>query len=187
MIKRIIDLIIAVSAFVALVLPFLLIALLIKLTSRGPVIFWSQRVGLNKSVFYMPKFRSMLADSPIVASGELENPTIHITAVGHFLRRYSIDELPQLYSVIRGHMSIVGPRPLLVSETELHTLRDAVGVYRMRPGITGWAQINGRDHLDLEAKVKLDAEYVRRQSLVFDLIIIWKTVSHVIASKDVSH
>ena len=187
MTKRLFDLIIAVSAAVIFAVPCIVIAVGVKLSSPGPAIFWSRRAGLKGEVFMMPKFRSMSLDAPEIATGKLGNASTYITPFGSFLRRTSLDELPQIYSVLLGDMSIVGPRPPLHNEYELIRRRAALGVDRLRPGVTGWAQINGRDRIALKEKLQLDQEYLVRQSLFFDLKIILLTVVAVISARGVSH
>ncbi|MFO7607100.1 MAG: sugar transferase [Desulfurivibrionaceae bacterium] len=185
--KRVFDLILAVPATVILALPFVLVALLVKLTSAGPVLYWSDRVGRNNRIFRMPKFRSMRVGTPAVATHLLADPAAHLTPIGSFLRRSSLDELPQLWSIFKGDMSFVGPRPALFNQEDLIALRTRYGVDQMMPGLTGWAQINGRDELPIPEKVKLDAEYLHRRSLCFDLRILWRTFLKIVAREGVSH
>ncbi len=171
-----------------LFLPFMfLVALVVKITSKGPIIFWSQRVGRNNNLFWMPKFRTMLKETPNVATHLLIDANHYLTPVGSFLRKSSLDELPQLWSVICGDMSFVGPRPALFNQTDLINMRTAVGVHSLTPGITGWAQINGRDELTLSEKVCFDQEYLQRQALAFDIWILWLTVLKVSRREGVSH
>ena len=165
----------------------LLLAIVVKMTSRGPVIFWSQRVGKNNQLFWMPKFRTMLIDTPNVATHLLVGANQYLTPVGSFLRKSSLDELPQLWSVIRGDMSFVGPRPALFNQVDLIDMRTTVGVHCLTPGITGWAQINGRDELALSKKVDFDLEYLQRQNLAFDIQILWLTGLKVFRREGVSH
>ena len=167
--KRLFDLLLAVAAGLVLLIPVLLVALAVRLTSHGPALYWGDRVGRNNRIFCMPKFRSMRIDTPAVATHLLENPSQWLTPIGSFLRKTSLDELPQLWSIIKGDMSFVGPRPALFSQDDLIALRTEVGVHRLVPGLTGWAQINGRDELPIPLKVKLDAEYLQYRSLVFDM------------------
>ena len=174
-------------AAIAFSLPFLLITVLVRLTSVGPVLYWSDRVGKNNKIFRMAKFRSMRIDTPAVATHLLVNPEIYLTPIGGFLRRSSLDELPQLWSILRGDMSLVGPRPALFNQDDLIELRTQHNVHILVPGLTGWAQINGRDELPIDAKVALDIEYMRRQSLVFDVRIIFLTVLKVFRQDGVSH
>ena len=185
--KRVFDLILAVPAALVLALPLVLVALLVKLTSAGPVLYWSERVGRNNRIFRMPKFRSMRMGTPAVATHLLADPGSHLTPIGSFLRRSSLDELPQLWSILRGDMSFVGPRPALFNQDDLIALRSRYGVDQLLPGLTGWAQINGRDELPIPEKVKLDAEYLRRRSLRFDLRILWRTFLKIVAREGVSH
>lgn len=185
--KRIIDFILSFLALIALSPIFLLICLIVRLDSRGPIIFWSQRFGRNGTLFYMPKFRTMHVDTPNLPTHQLGDARNHVTTFGSFLRKSSLDELPQLYSVLIGHMSLVGPRPALFSQEDLMQMRTRAGIDVFRPGITGWAQINGRDELSLERKVRFEIEYLQRQSVLFDLRILFFTVSKIISGKNVSH
>ena len=162
-------------------------ALLVKLSSNGPVLYWSDRVGRNNILFKMPKFRSMRVDTPAVATHLLTNPGRYLTPIGKFLRKTSIDELPQLWSILVGDMSFVGPRPALFNQDDLIALRTKKGVEQLVPGLTGWAQVNGRDELPILAKVALDVEYLERRSLAFDLRILWLTFVKVIMRDGVSH
>jgi O-antigen biosynthesis protein WbqP len=170
-----------------LLLPIGLIALLVRWTSPGPALYWSDRVGRNNRIFKMPKFRSMRLDTPAVATHLLSEPDQYLTPVGPFLRRTSLDELPQLWSIFKGDMSLVGPRPALFNQHDLIQLRTEAGVERLVPGLTGWAQINGRDELPIPDKVRLDAEYLQRQSFGFDLKIIFLTVWRVLRRDGVNH
>lgn len=187
MLKRVFDFSTALFAVAVMAAPMLLIALLIKLSSRGPVLYWSDRVGKGNRIFKMPKFRSMHVGTAPVATHLLENPQALLTPVGGFLRRTSLDELPQLWSILKGEMSFVGPRPALFNQHDLVTLRTQNGVDALVPGLTGWAQINGRDELPIPQKVALDAEYLQRRSFMFDLQIMGKTVFKVIRRESVSH
>ena len=175
------------SAVVILLLPGLLLALVVRLTSRGPVFYWSDRVGKNNVIYRMPKFRSMCVGTPAVATHLLENPQNHLTPIGSFLRKSSLDEIPQLWSIIKGDMSFVGPRPALFNQDDLIALRTQYGVDRLLPGLTGWAQINGRDELPIPQKVALDVEYMKRQSLWFDFRIILLTALKVIRRESIAH
>lgn len=186
-VKRAFDVVSACLGLVLLALPMLVIALLIKLQSPGPAIHWSRRAGRDGAPFDMPKFRSMRADTPVLATGRLEDAQSWITPIGRILRSTSLDEVPQLWSVLTGKMSIIGPRAVLVQETELLSARRAAGVLALCPGITGWAQVNGRDHLNIEQKVALDADYLRHCSISFDLMILIKTIKRVLLGADVSH
>lgn len=186
-VKRIFDLILAVLAAVVLALPVLLVALAVRLTSSGPALYWSDRVGRHNRIFRMPKFRSMRIGTPAVATHLLEDPNAYLTPIGSFLRKSSLDELPQLWSILVGDMSFVGPRPALFNQDDLIALRTEQGVHELVPGLTGWAQINGRDELPIPEKVKLDVEYLQRQSLWFDIRILWLTFLKVVQRDGVSH
>jgi O-antigen biosynthesis protein WbqP len=185
--KRIFDLILAIFLFLVLAISLLLIAVLVITTSKGPALYWSDRIGKNNKIFKMPKFRSMLADTPAVATHLLDNPDVYLSPIGGFLRSTSLDELPQLFSVLKGDMSFVGPRPALFNQNDLITLRTEKGVDKLLPGITGWAQVNGRDELSIPDKVILDVEYLNRQSFWFDMKILWMTFLKVIKRDGVSH
>lgn len=187
MMKRLFDFSLAVLAALMLGIPMLLVALLVRLTSPGPVLYWSDRVGKDNRIFRMPKFRSMRVGTAAVATHLLENPQSCLTPVGGFLRRTSLDEMPQLWSILKGDMSFVGPRPALFNQDDLIALRTQQGVHELVPGLTGWAQINGRDEIPIPQKVALDAEYLRRRSLAFDLLIILKTGVKVLRRESVSH
>ncbi|WP_374399350.1 sugar transferase [Niveibacterium sp.] len=163
------------------------ISIAIRAESRGPALYWSKRIGRYGVIFLMPKFRSMRTDTPVVATHLLEDPDLYLTRVGKFLRRTSLDELPQLFSVLKGDMSLVGPRPALFNQRDLNELRAAAGVDCLRPGITGWAQVNGRDELAIPDKVAYDLEYLQRQSFCFDLKILFLTVHRVFTAHGVSH
>ena len=176
MIKRNFDIAFALGWLLVLAVPMLLIALLVKCTSRGPVLYWSNRVGRDNRVFAMPKFRSMRTDTPVLATHLLTGTDHWITPLGRLLRQSSLDELPQLWSIFMGHMSFVGPRPALFNQHDLIEMRTAAGVHRLTPGLTGWAQINGRDELELTEKVRLDGEYLGRRSLAWDVAILAATV-----------
>ena len=165
----------------------LLISIAVRFTSEGPSLYWTDRVGKNNKIFEMPKFRSMLVDTPNVATHLLNNPEEHLSPIGDFLRRSSLDELPQLFSVLKGDMSFVGPRPALFNQDDLIDLRTKKGVDKLLPGITGWAQINGRDALSIPDKVELDVEYLNRQSFLFEMKILWMTFLRVISRSGVSH
>ena len=185
--KRLLDLILSVCTAILLILPIVLVAILIKLTSKGPVLYWSRRVGRYNNIFQMPKFRTMRVGTPAVATHLLSDPAAYLTPIGGFLRKSSLDELPQLWSILMGDMSVVGPRPALFNQDDLIEQRTQCGVHELVPGLTGWAQINGRDELPIPAKVRLDAEYLQRRSLWFDLQIIWLTAVKVIKRDGVSH
>lgn len=185
--KRLFDLLLALVVAVILTIPVLLVAVAVRLTSAGPVLYWSDRVGCHGKLFKMPKFRSMRVGTPSVATNLLADPKAHLTPIGNFLRKSSLDELPQLWSILVGDMSFVGPRPALFNQHNLIALRTQSGVHKLVPGLTGWAQINGRDELPIPEKVKLDAEYLQRQSLAFDIRILWLTLFKVLRRKGVSH
>jgi O-antigen biosynthesis protein WbqP len=185
--KRLFDLVVAVVAAVCLALPIVIVGLAVRLTSPGPALYWSDRVGRHNRLFKMPKFRTMRIDTPAVATHLLKNPDQWLTPIGSFLRKSSLDELPQLWSILRGDMSFVGPRPALFNQHDLITLRLEKGIDELLPGLTGWAQVNGRDELPIPKKVELDVEYLQRQSLLFDLKILWLTVLKVLSKGGVSH
>ncbi len=185
--KRLFDLAVALVATVFLALPIVFVALAVRLTSPGPALYWSDRVGRHNRIFKMPKFRSMRIDTPAVATHLLQNAEQWLTPIGSFLRKSSLDELPQLWSILKGDMSFVGPRPALFNQDDLIALRTEKGVHELLPGLTGWAQVNGRDELPIPQKVQLDAEYLQRRSLRFDLKILWMTALKVIARNGVSH
>lgn len=185
--KRLFDLLLGFCASLVLALPVLVVALLVRITSPGPALYWSDRVGKGNKIFKMPKFRSMRVGTPAVATHLLQDPKVHLTPIGSFLRKSSLDELPQLWSILKGDMSFVGPRPALFNQDDLIALRTACGVHELVPGLTGWAQVNGRDELPIPEKVKLDAEYLRRRSLGFDIYILWLTFVKVVRRDGVSH
>ncbi len=185
--KRLFDFIGAVLLLIILLLPMLVISILIKLTSKGPVLYWSDRVGRNNAIFRMPKFRSMRTDTQPVATHLLENPDQYITPFGKWIRKSSIDELPQIFSVLKGDMSFVGPRPALFNQDDLVALRTSKGIHTLVPGITGWAQINGRDELPIPIKVDYDLYYMKNRSFIFDIKILLLTLSNVVAGKGVTH
>jgi len=185
--KRIIDILLSVGVLIILLLPILLIAFLVRFTSNGKTLYWSDRVGKNGVLFRMPKFRTMQVDTPTVATHLMTNPHAFLSPIGVFLRRLSLDELPQLFSVLKGDMSFVGPRPALFNQDDLIALRTEKGVDKLLPGITGWAQVNGRDELSIPDKVALDVEYLNRQSFWFDIKILWMTFLKVIKRDGVSH
>ncbi len=185
--KRLFDLKIAVLLLILLSIPMLVISILIKLTSRGPVLYWSDRVGRNNAIFRMPKFRSMRTDTPPVATHLLANPDRYVTTIGKWIRKTSLDELPQIFSVLKGDMSLVGPRPALFNQDDLVALRTSKGIHALVPGITGWAQINGRDELPIPVKVDYDLYYLQNRSFIFDLKILLLTLSNVLAGKGVTH
>jgi O-antigen biosynthesis protein WbqP len=185
--KRSFDIVAALAGLAVLWPVLLIIAIAVRLDSPGPAIHWSRRVGRDNTIFLMPKFRSMRIDTPDVATHLLDDPKQWITPLGRLLRRTSLDEFPQLWSVLVGQMSLVGPRPALFNQDDLIALRTEAGVHRLRPGVTGWAQINGRDDLPIPDKVRLDAEYAERRSLIFDIRIILITLRAAVAARGVSH
>ena len=185
--KRAFDLLASAVGLIVLAAPMLALWLLVRLTSPGPGLYWSQRVGRGSTLFPMPKFRTMRIDTPEVATHLLDDPGSYLTPIGTFLRTTSLDELPQVWSILKGDMSFVGPRPALFNQDDLIALRTEQGVHRLVPGVTGWAQINGRDELPIPEKVKLDAEYLQRQSFWFDLRILWLTFVKVLHRDGVSH
>lgn len=185
--KRIFDFLLAIVASLMLLLPIVLVAIAVKLTSKGSALYWSDRVGCNNTIFKMPKFRSMKIDTPAVATHLLSDPKSVLTPIGDFIRKSSLDELPQLWCILKGDMSFVGPRPALYNQEDLIVLRTENGVHKLLPGLTGWAQVNGRDELPIPTKVDLDAVYLQRQSFAFDIKILWLTFFKVVRSDGVSH
>ena len=185
--KRIFDLFFSFCLTLILLFPFAVIAFLIKITSKGPVLYWSDRIGLDNKIFKMHKFRTMRLDTPEVATHLLENPNAHLTPIGSILRKASLDELPQFWSVFKGDMSLVGPRPALYNQDDLITLRTEKKIHKLTPGITGWAQINGRDEISIPEKVALDEYYMRHRSFMLDMRILWRTLLKVVKKEDVSH
>ena len=185
--KRLFDLILASLAALILLLPVIGVAILVRLTSAGPILYWSDRVGRNNQIFSMPKFRSMRVGTPAVATHLLADPRSHLTPIGSLLRRSSLDELPQLWSIIKGDMSFVGPRPALFNQHDLIEMRTRRGVHLLMPGLTGWAQINGRDELPIPQKVALDTYYLENKSLWFDMRIIFLTGLKVLKRDNVVH
>lgn len=185
--KRIFDLVLASIAAVLLLLPAMVLFLLVRVTSPGPALYWSERIGRYNKVFLMPKFRSMRTDTPAVATHLLSDPKRYLTPVGDFIRKSSLDELPQLWSILKGDMSFVGPRPALFNQDDLVALRTTKGVHELLPGLTGWAQVNGRDELSIAHKVALDAEYLAKRSFWFDLKILYFTALKVLNRDGVSH
>jgi O-antigen biosynthesis protein WbqP len=186
-IKRTFDIIISLSALFLLFVPMVLIAVGIKVTSRGPVLYWSSRVGKNNELFRMPKFRTMRIDTPAVATHLLADPVKYVSGLGMFLRKTSLDELPQFLSIVKGDMSIVGPRPALFNQDDLIEQRTRKGVHKLTPGLTGWAQINGRDELPIPVKVDFDYYYLENQTFLLDLKIIIQTVLKVVLHEGVTH
>ncbi len=185
--KYLFDKVGAALILIILFLPILGVALIVRVTSKGSILYWSDRVGRDGKIFKMPKFRSMLTDTPAVATHLLDNPNSYLSPIGGFLRRSSLDELPQLFSVLKGDMSFVGPRPALFNQDDLIALRKEKGADKLLPGITGWAQVNGRDELSIPDKVVLDVEYLNRKSFWFDVKILWMTFLKVIKRDGVSH
>lgn len=185
--KRIFDLIFGIFALIILIVPIAITLILVKLTSKGPALYWSDRIGMHNKLFKMPKFRTMVVGTPAVATHLLNNPGTYLTPIGAFLRKSSLDELPQLWSILAGDMSFVGPRPALFNQDDLIALRTARGVQEIRPGLTGWAQVNGRDELPIPVKVAFDVEYLSKRSLWFDIKILWMTVIRVLKSDGVAH
>ena len=185
--KRLFDLIAGVCVGLVFFLPLMLVALAVRLTSKGPALYWSDRVGRNNKIFKMPKFRSMHIGTPAVATHLLSNPDAYLTSVGSFLRKSSLDELPQLWSILVGDMSFVGPRPALFNQQDLIELRTQKSVHLLVPGLTGWAQVNGRDEIPIPQKVAFDAEYLVRQSFWFDIKILWLTFVKVLRRDGVTH
>ena len=185
--KRLFDLTLALVAAILLLIPIVLVALFVRFTSPGPILYWSDRVGKRNILFKMPKFRTMRVGTPAVATHLLPDPASHLTPIGSFLRKSSLDELPQIWSILAGDMSFVGPRPALFNQNDLIELRTKCGVDRLLPGLTGWAQVNGRDELPIPEKVKLDQEYLQKASLGFDLRILFLTFEKVVKRDGVQH
>ena len=185
--KRVFDVLLVIFSGLSLLVPIVIVSIIVKLTSKGPIFYWSARVGKGSAIFQMPKFRSMKTGTPTVATHLLKDAANALTPVGGFLRKSSLDELPQLWCIFKGDMSFVGPRPALFNQDDLITLRTEKGVHKLIPGLTGWAQINGRDELPIPQKVDLDVEYLHHQSLWLDIKIIWLTFIKVIKKDGVSH
>ena len=185
--KRIFDIFLSFALLIALTMPMCIIAILVRLTSPGPALYWSNRIGQNNVTFKMPKFRTMLINTPEVATHLLSQPDLHLTSIGGFLRRNSFDEFPQLLSIIKGDMSFVGPRPALFNQNDLINLRNKNGIDKLLPGLTGWAQVNGRDDLSIPEKVTLELFYMNRKSFLFDLKILCITIFKVLKTKGISH
>lgn len=185
--KRAFDLLLVIIAGTFLALPMCLLALLVRCTSKGPALYWSARVGRNNVIYQMPKFRTMRTGTPVVATHLLANPDQYLTPIGEFLRKTSLDELPQLWSILKGDMSFVGPRPALFNQADLIEQRTRCMVHELRPGLTGWAQVNGRDDISIEKKVAYDLAYLKRMSLIFDMVIIFLTIFKVLKREGVSH
>ena len=185
--KHLFDILLGLIIAPIIIAPSLIIALLVKITSKGPILFWSKRIGVNNEIFLMPKFRTMKQGTPDVATHLLKDPNQFLTSIGAFLRRTSLDEIPQLISIFKGDMSFVGPRPALFNQEDLIELRAIKGLDKLKPGLTGWAQVNGRDELSISAKVKFDSEYLKRKSFSFDMYIIWLTFLRLLKKNGVSH
>ena len=185
--KRFFDFTVALLLLLLFSLPILVIALIVKLTSRGPVLYWSDRVGIDNTIFKMPKFRTMRTDTPPVATHLLANPASYLTPVGPVLRRFSLDELPQLWNIFKGDMSFIGPRPALFNQDDLVRLRTEKGIHKLIPGITGWAQVNGRDDISILQKVKYEEYYLKNKSLLLDIKILYMTATKVIKAEGVKH
>lgn len=186
-IKRGFDIFLAVVLLLLWSIPMLGIVCLVKFTSKGPILYWSKRVGINNTIFQMPKFRTMMVGTPSLATHLLKNPEQYLTPLGRFLRKTSIDELPQLLAILKGDMSFVGPRPALYNQDDLIALRTQKGIHALKPGLTGWAQIHGRDELPILIKVEYDEYYLKRQSILLDLSILWKTVFKVVRGAGIQH
>lgn len=185
--KRFFDLVLVFFVIILFLIPFISLCIAVRLSSKGPALYWSDRVGLDNKIFKMPKFRTMRIETPNVATHLLDNPQFFYTPIGSFLRKNSLDEIPQLWSILLGHMSFVGPRPALFNQYDLIHLRSKAGVNSLLPGLTGWAQVNGRDYLSIMQKVNLDVEYLNRKTFRFDLYILWVTFLKVIGQDGISH
>jgi len=185
--KRLFDITLGLLLFLSLGIPMVLIALLVKMTSKGPALYWSDRIGKDNNIFRMPKFRTMMMGAPVVATHLLTAPDQYLTSFGKILRKFSLDEMPQIFSVLKGDMSFVGPRPALYNQDDLIELRTKKGVHKLVPGITGWAQVNGRDDLPIPVKVEFDEYYLKHRSLAFDLRTLFLTFYSVIYRKGIQH
>ncbi|WP_395768260.1 sugar transferase [Aquirufa sp.] len=185
--KRLFDLIVVMVAGMLFAIPMFALAIAVWLSSKGPILYWSQRIGKGNAVFNMPKFRTMRIETPVLPSHLLENPDVYLTPIGSFLRRSSLDELPQLWCILRGDMSVVGPRPALSNQQDLIDARTAKGIHLVKPGLTGWAQVNGRDEIELAKKVQLDYEYLDKKSLIFDLYVVLLTFYKVVKREGIKH
>jgi O-antigen biosynthesis protein WbqP len=185
--RRALDLFVCLGLFLIFLLPIVVIIFSIKTTSRGPAIYWSNRVGKNNILFKMPKFRTMYLNTPTVATHLLKNPSLCLTPIGSFLRKTSLDEIPQLWSILIGDMSFIGPRPALFNQYDLIELRTSKGVHHLTPGLTGWSQVNGRDDLSIAKKVKFDVEYLRKKSFIFDMKILYLTLIKIIRREGIHH
>jgi O-antigen biosynthesis protein WbqP len=186
-VKRIFDLLLAIVLFLLLVIPMFLAAFAVRVSSKGPALYWSDRISQGNEIFRMPKFRTMRLDTPVVATHLMSDPDMFLSPIGGFLRRSSLDEFPQLWSILKGDMSFVGPRPALYNQEDLIALRSERGIDQLLPGVTGWAQVNGRDDLSIHDKVMLDVEYMERKSFWFDMRIMWMTFLKVVKRDGVSH
>jgi len=185
--KRLLDLVICIPISLILIGPMILIGFIVRIGSLGPALYWSNRIGYQNKVFLMPKFRSMYLNAPTLATDLLKKPSQYVTPFGKFLRKSSLDELPQLWSILKGDMTLVGPRPALFNQEELIKLRANIGLSNLKPGLTGWAQVNGRDDIELNEKIRLDKEYLEKKSTSFDLYILWLTFIKVLSTKNISH
>ncbi|MCX5854732.1 MAG: sugar transferase [Deltaproteobacteria bacterium] len=185
--KRICDVLFSFLLLCFLFIPMILVAFFVKLTSQGPALYWSDRVGINNTIFRMPKFRTMRLDTPEVATHLMDDPERYLTSVGSCLRKFSLDELPQLWSILKGDMSFIGPRPALYNQDDLIGLRSKRGIHRLVPGVTGWAQVNGRDDIPIPLKVEYDAYYLKNKSIILDLKIVWMTAVNVLRKRGIKH
>ena len=186
-VKRLFDIIMVIILTGIFCIPIFLIACVVKISSRGPVLYWSDRIGINNVIFKMPKFRTMRTDTPAIATHLLKNPEVYLTPVGSFLRKFSLDEFPQLWSILKGDMSFVGPRPALYNQEDLIELRTRKKIHMLIPGITGWAQVNGRDDLPIPIKVEFDNYYMKNRSFILDLKILWMTFVKVLKKEGIQH
>lgn len=185
--KRVFDLIVVLVAGLIFALPMLLVAIVVWGSSKGPILYWSKRVGKGNSLFDMPKFRTMQVETPVLPTHLLGNPDAYLTPIGSFLRKSSLDELPQLWCILRGDMSVVGPRPALANQQDLIDARTAKGIHLIKPGLTGWAQVNGRDEIPLDKKVQLDYEYLDKKSFIFDVYVVLMTFYKVVKREGIQH
>ncbi len=185
--KRFFDLIVVIVAGMIFAIPMLVVAVAVGLTSKGPILYWSKRVGKNNRLFNMPKFRTMRVDTPVLPTHLLGNPDAYLTSIGSFLRKSSLDELPQLWCILIGNMSVVGPRPALSNQQDLIDARTEKGIHLIKPGLTGWAQVNGRDEIELAKKVQLDYEYLDKKSLIFDVYVVLLTFYKVVKREGIQH
>ena len=185
--KRLFDLLVVIVAGLIFAIPMILVAMSVGLTSQGPILYWSKRVGKNNRLFNMPKFRTMRVDTPVLPTHLLGNPDAYLTSIGSFLRKSSLDELPQLWCILRGDMTVVGPRPALSNQQDLIDARTVKGIHLIKPGLTGWAQVNGRDEIELAKKVQLDYEYLDKKSLIFDVYVVLLTFYKVVKREGIQH